>query len=76
MVAAICRLSAPTDITKETLILGATTITFSHKPPTPYRSDEYWLAQSPFNDRWYLFAAIAEEDFPTVPTGVFDTPPL
>lgn len=34
-------------------------ITFDHKASTPSDDDEYWLCQSPFDGKWYLFASLA-----------------
>ncbi|QQS60827.1 MAG: hypothetical protein IPN70_02960 [Candidatus Moraniibacteriota bacterium] len=57
MIASICQLSAPEDITEEDLIRGAESIEFSYRPYNTYDDDCYWLAQSPFNKKWYLFVA-------------------
>lgn len=51
-------------------------IRFEHKASTPSDDDEYWLAQSPFDKRFYLFASCAlGGGWPTSPVNVLDARP-
>lgn len=50
-------------------------ISFEHKASTPYDDDEYWLAQCPFNNLWYVFASLPCAGWPTTPVYVLNERP-
>jgi hypothetical protein len=50
-------------------------IRLEHRASTPYDDDEYWLAQSPFDGKWYLFASLPCAGWPTSPVRVYDERP-
>ena len=51
-------------------------VRFEHRASTPSDDDEYWLAQSPFDQRFYLFASCAQGGgWPTSPVDLRDVRP-
>ncbi|PIZ99562.1 MAG: hypothetical protein COX77_01070 [Candidatus Komeilibacteria bacterium CG_4_10_14_0_2_um_filter_37_10] len=36
---------------------------------------EYWITQSPFNNKWYIFLILARGSWPTIPIMVLNTRP-
>ena len=51
------RCMCPGNVTRSELIEGIREITFHRRASTYYDDDTYWLAQSPFDKRWYLFVS-------------------
>ncbi len=45
-------------------------VTFEHKASTHYDDDEYWLARSPFDHNFYVFAACPCAGWPRSPVYV------
>jgi len=75
LMASICKLSVLPNIAEEELIKGAQTIKLTFKPNMPSDDDSYWLGQSPFNKKWYTFAATIGAGFSSEPTYVDDEYP-
>ena len=75
MAAKICELSAPPDVTKDELLAGAKKIDFEHKASTPSDDDEYWLAQSPFDQKLYTFASLFCAGWPIDPVYIDNNRP-
>lgn len=76
MVVSICELSAPATISAEMLIRIAEGITLTHQASTPEDDDAHYLAQSPFDGKWYTFAVgIYTGGFPDSPSSVDDERP-
>jgi hypothetical protein len=57
-------------ISLDTLRAKISRIRLEHRASTPYDDDEYWLAQSPFDGKWYLFASLPCAGWPTSPVEV------
>ncbi|MFZ0962756.1 MAG: hypothetical protein WAO35_17950 [Terriglobia bacterium] len=50
-------------------------VTFEHKASTPSDDDEYWLARSPFDGKYYVFASTPGAGWPVEPVYVLDQRP-
>ena len=61
---------------KPVLIEGIKRVVFEHRPAIYSNDDEYWLAQSPFNGKWYVFVANDFVQMPERPVFVEDTRPI
>jgi len=70
MVASMC----PMDLSEADLIAGIRAITFDHTPSSAEDDDEHWVAQSPFDGKYYHFAASPAAAWPTRPE-ITDLPP-
>jgi hypothetical protein len=46
-----------------------------HKASIPADDDEYWLARSPFDGKFYVFASQAGAGWPSSPDYVLDRRP-
>lgn len=76
MVLAMCLHGASVDTSKEALVAAAKEISFEFKPSTPSDDDAYWLARSPFDGKWYTFAALgAGGGWPQTPVYIDDDRP-
>lgn len=76
MVAELCSLAKLAKTEPDELREKLSQIRFEHKPSTPADDDEYWLAQSPFDKRFYVFASCAfGGNWPASPAYVFDERP-
>lgn len=76
MVASLCPLEQLVETTPDQLQEMLSSICFEHKVSTPTDDDEYWLAQSPFNHKFYVFASCAfGGGWPTSPVYVLDERP-
>jgi hypothetical protein len=60
---------------REVLGQKIASVSFDHRATTPYDDDEYWMAQSPFNGMWYVFASMPGAGWPTKPVYVLDGRP-
>jgi hypothetical protein len=50
-------------------------VSFEHKASTPSDDDEYWLARSPFDGKFYVFASQPGGVWPSSPHFVLDQRP-
>jgi hypothetical protein len=46
-----------------------------HKASTPFDDDEYWMARSPFDQKYYVWAALPFAGVPTEPAYILDERP-
>ena len=76
MVASLCPLDQLTMTPPDKLREMLRRIRFAHKASTPSDDDEYWLARSPFDHRFYVFASCSfGGGWPTEPNYVYDERP-
>lgn len=58
MVAALCPLEEIAGMPDDVLRGKLQQIRFEHRRSTPWDDDKYWMAQSPFDGRYYVFALL------------------
>jgi len=72
----VCMRSVPSSVAKEEFMKKARFIDFEEKKSTPWDDDIYWLCQSPFDDKWYLFAQFhGSPGYPSTPASITDERP-
>ena len=76
MIASLCPLDQLTLTPPDELREKLRGIRFAHRASTPADDDEYWLARSPFDNRFYVFASCSfGGGWPTKPVYAYDESP-
>jgi len=75
-IASMCLDDSVNELSSQELGDKINSISFEHKASTPTDDDEYWMAQSPFNGKYYIFASCAQGGgYPSCPSYILDEPP-
>lgn len=75
MLAALCPRESVSVTSPDELRRKLAEVTFEHKASTPSDDDEYWLARSPFDGKYYVFASTPGAGWPVEPVYVLDQRP-
>ncbi|MFZ0960356.1 MAG: hypothetical protein WAO35_05585 [Terriglobia bacterium] len=75
MLAALCPRESVSGTSPDELRRKLAKVSFEHKASTPYDDDEYWLAQGPFDGKFYVFASMPGAGWPYDPVYVLEARP-
>ena len=75
MLAALCPREAVLVTPPDELRRKLAEVFFEHKASSPSDDDEYWLARSPFDGKFYVFASLPWAGWPGDPVYVLDARP-
>jgi hypothetical protein len=75
MLAELCQREIVSVTPPEELRRKLAEVSFEHKASRPGEEDEYWLARSPFDGKFYVFATSTAAGWPSGPDYVLDLRP-